>query len=358
MSSWKVSREKIEMFPHPKADKLELGKVGTYQVVVQKGLYKNGDEVVFAPEKSVLTGRLLQEYTTWLAGPEKNRVKAVRLREELSCGIIVPNELVKDITGKDVTELPEGEDISELFGITKYVPPIPTHLAGEVEVMPSDKLLSKHDVEQFGVYASQFVTGERVVASEKIHGSQGVFYMRIMPDGSITKWASSKGQTDKGLSIKESDTNAYYMAAKDSGLWDLLKALPMPDGCCPVLPDESIVIQAFAELVPCQGGNWTYGKNKPSILLFDIRMDKIHIPYDKVSPELKALWVPIPYDGPYDPTIFQEMANGKEKVSGQELHISEGLVLRPYIDRRASDGVKLMVKIISKHYKETGEEFN
>ena len=34
MSNWKVSREKIEIFSHPNADKMEIGKVGTYQVVV------------------------------------------------------------------------------------------------------------------------------------------------------------------------------------------------------------------------------------------------------------------------------------------------------------------------------------
>ena len=56
MSQWKVSKEKIELFTHPNADALLIGKVGSYQVVVQKGLYNDGDEVVFAPEKSVLTG--------------------------------------------------------------------------------------------------------------------------------------------------------------------------------------------------------------------------------------------------------------------------------------------------------------
>ena len=49
MSSWKVSKERITLFPHPNAEKLELGKVGAYQVVVQKGLYNDGDEVVFVP---------------------------------------------------------------------------------------------------------------------------------------------------------------------------------------------------------------------------------------------------------------------------------------------------------------------
>jgi hypothetical protein len=47
-------KTKIEVFVHPNADALMLGKVGSYQVVI-KGLYQTGD-VIFAPEKSVLTG--------------------------------------------------------------------------------------------------------------------------------------------------------------------------------------------------------------------------------------------------------------------------------------------------------------
>ena len=41
MSNWKVSKEKIEIFTHPNADALLIGKVGSYQVVVQKGLYND-----------------------------------------------------------------------------------------------------------------------------------------------------------------------------------------------------------------------------------------------------------------------------------------------------------------------------
>ena len=67
MSNFKVSKERIELFVHPNAEALELGKVGSYQVVVQKGLYVTGDEVIFAPEKSVLTGQLKAEYEKYLS---------------------------------------------------------------------------------------------------------------------------------------------------------------------------------------------------------------------------------------------------------------------------------------------------
>ncbi len=66
MSNWKVSKEKINLFTHPNADALMIGKVGSYQVVVQKGLYNDGDEVVFAPEKSVFTGELKIEFEKYL----------------------------------------------------------------------------------------------------------------------------------------------------------------------------------------------------------------------------------------------------------------------------------------------------
>lgn len=131
MSNWKVSKEKIQLFSHPNADQLQIGKVGAYQVVVQKGLYKDGDEVIFAPEKSILTGNLKEEYGKYLSGPSKDRVKSVRLRGEVSCGIIIPNDLIP--SDFDINTAKIGEDVSESFGITKYEPPIPQSLAGQVK---------------------------------------------------------------------------------------------------------------------------------------------------------------------------------------------------------------------------------
>ena len=49
-----------------------------------------------------------------------------------------------------------------------------------------------------------------------------------------------------------------------------------------------------------------------------------------------------------------------ESVSGKKLHIREGIVLRPYIDRWAADGTLLRLKVINPTYSktETGEEIN
>ncbi|BAZ44769.1 hypothetical protein NIES4102_17860 [Chondrocystis sp. NIES-4102] len=108
MADFKVFKTKAIVFPHYGADKLELVKLGNYQCVAEKGLYSNGDIVVFAPEKSVLPENLAEPFKAYLIGKEKNRVGTVRLRGELSMGVILPlNKVDPD------DQLPFDVDISE-----------------------------------------------------------------------------------------------------------------------------------------------------------------------------------------------------------------------------------------------------
>ena len=362
MSNWKVSKEKIEIFTHGNAEALVIGKVGSYQVVVQKGLYNDGDEVIFAPEKSVLTGDIKTEYEKYLAGPNKDRVKSVRLRGEISSGIIIPPSLVSNFKDYEV-----GVDISDLLGISHYEPPIPTQLAGKVKSY-SMPFVGSHDCEHVGVYVNDLIDGERVVITEKIHGSQFILAHNIDANETIV---SSKGLLKSGLTIEENEDNAYWKAAKNDKLVEKI-----------IDNFDSGVIQIFGEVVPIQPG-YSYGKTTATSLLFDIRVNGESIPYDLVPDTFKEMWVPIVFDGIINlekkeivifsdakrgihktkidfvlPKSIQKMAEVKERVSGKELHWAEGLVIRPYIDRNANDGTKLRLKILSKYYTETGEEIN
>jgi len=362
MSNFKVSKEKISLFTHPNADALMLGRIGSYQVVVQKGLYNDGDEVVFAPEKSVLTGQLKSEFEKYLAGPNKDRVKAVRLRGEISSGIIVPPFLVPNMF-----ELEVGTDVSELLGITKYEPPIPTQLAGKVKTFDMP-FVGSHDCEHANVYVNDLIDGERVVITEKVHGSQFILAHNIDDNETIV---SSKGLLKNGLTIEESDENSYWLAAKNDDIINKIRS-----------NWTSGVVQIFGEVIPVQGG-YSYGQTKPTASLFDIRVNGESIPYDVVPDIFKTHWVPVIYDGVLNldkkevviysdpergihktridyilPKSIVDLCKGNELVSGREVHILEGVVLRPYIDRTAVDGTKLRLKIINPAYKETGEEIN
>jgi RNA ligase (TIGR02306 family) len=362
MSNWKVSKEKIEIFTHPNADSLMIGKVGSYQVVVQKGLYNDGDEVVFAPEKSVLTGDIKSEFEKYLAGTNKDRVKSVRLRGEISTGIIIPKHLVTDFETFEV-----GVDISETLQISKYEPPIPTQLAGKVKPF-SMPFVGSHDCEHVGVYVNELVDGERVVISEKVHGSQFILAHNVFENETIV---SSKGLLKSGLTIEKSDENTYWIAANNDKVVEKIR-----DNF------DTGVVQVFGEVIPVQSG-YSYGQTKPTVRLFDIRVDGESIPYDMVPDVFKSLWVPIVFDGNLTldkkevviysdpergihktkldfllPKSIVDLCKGKELVSGRECHIREGVVLRPYVDRNAIDGTKLRLKIINPAYKESGEEIS
>lgn len=362
MSNWKVSKEKINLFTHPNADKLAIGKVGSYQVVVPKGIFNDGDEVVFAPEKSILTGSIKTEFEKYLVGPEKNRVKAVRLRDAISSGIILPKELVPDF---DTLEI--GTDVSESLGITHYEPPIPTQLAGKVNRFDMPHVGS-HDCEHAGVYVNELIQGERVVITEKIHGSQFILAHDILENKTIV---SSKGLLKTGLVIEDSDENAYWRAAKNDDIVGRITR-NFTEG----------VVQVFGEVIPIQDG-YNYGFKELTAKIFDVRLNGESIPYDVVPLEFKDLWVPVVFDGIINleekevvvfeseelgirktkiefllPKEITELCKGNELVSGNEVHIREGVVLRPYIDRTARDGTKLRLKIINPAYKESGEEIN
>jgi RNA ligase (TIGR02306 family) len=90
MSTLRVTAEVLTVHEHPNADALELAQVGLYRAVVAKGAYRTGDAAVYIPEQSVLPADLIEELglTGRLAGSNADRVRAVRLRGELSQGIV------------------------------------------------------------------------------------------------------------------------------------------------------------------------------------------------------------------------------------------------------------------------------
>lgn len=342
MAERQVIKDRARLFPHPNADRLELCKVGTFQLVVRKGEFQDGDPIVIAPERAVLPPQLAKRYVnsetgaSYLHGPEHNRVGPVRLRGELSQGVILPGEGLED--------LPFGEDLSERLGITFWEPPVPIHMAGEVAPLPVVGHYTHHDVEQFGIYAGEFREGEPVLAHEKLHGSQGVYYRTAAGEWLVT----SKGLSRHRLTLRENSGNVYWQAAQNVELFEAADAA-LPTG----------EVQVFGEVVPVQKG-FTYGTRQPTVFVFKL----VHAGH--VLP--RAGWptwfveqsVPLLYQGPFDVTTLRELRNGLETVSGQGLHIREGIVVTPLVPRLTTDGRDLSLKLISDAYakKETGEEYS
>ena len=343
MAQWKVTREKLELFPHPNpaVERLELGKAGQYQVVVGKGAFTSGSTIIFVPEKSILPDAIADEEDRrkYLVGPDKNRVKAIQLQKELSMGLILKDRA-------DLADVPLGEDISERLGIAMYVPPIPDDLSGEI--VSFDEIgceLHGHDVETYNIHAGELAPGEAVVVSEKVHGSQAA-YVRTREGRRLV---TTKGRLKNGQFFSESAHNAYTRGAEKIKLFDLV--------------DEEFAgenVQVFGEVVPAQKG-FGYGMTESLVLLYRIDVNGRTLGWSEVPEAFRRHWVPVLYEGPFDIDTIRPLRDGKETVSGKGLHIREGVVVTPATPRdsaHAASRFRLALKLINPKFVEDVEAVN
>lgn len=349
---WKVYKSQVEVKPHFNADSLELVVAGEYQFVTQKGIYQTGDFAVVIPEKSILPPEIQKEYIEYLKGPEKNRVGSVRLRGEFSQGILLKRALAEPILGKSLDEFQEDQDISEIMGIKKYEPYIPANMRGK---MRGDYTGYKHkfDCAQYGAYSDHLQDDEECTGSEKVHGSQ-INYIYDVATEAVT--ISSKGLLSRDIVLDEELDNIYWRAARNSDLKSKAKAIAD-------IHEGAKTIQLVGEVVPCQKG-YSYGFNPetPMVLLFsatvvDADLKETHVALDSSN---TGGAVPFVIRGKYGEIKdkLRALAEGMEQVSGKQLHIREGIVIRPYPDRKGRKGNWLRLKIINPKYKESGEELS
>ena len=113
-----------------------------------------------------------------LAGSKGNRVKPMRLRDEFSLGIVLP--IVQSHDSKwyrfphanpdHVHEYFElDQDVADFLGVTKYNPPVPTCMAGEVCNLNGYTL--SFDIENWKKYPTLIKDDEEVIFTEKVHGT-------------------------------------------------------------------------------------------------------------------------------------------------------------------------------------------
>jgi RNA ligase (TIGR02306 family) len=162
---------------HPNADRLDLVKVLGYQCVTQKGLYKEGDIVIYIQPDSILPEEpWAEEYRKY----SPKRIKAVKLRFEWSEGIIVSKDLVKDVIDTSIfNESQIGLDVSEMLNIKHYEPPMPQDLSAK-GLLPFG--IPKTDEERWENLVSVLPIGEAVDVTLKIDGQSWSAYYKLDQD--------------------------------------------------------------------------------------------------------------------------------------------------------------------------------
>ncbi|MFC8382054.1 RNA ligase (ATP) [Nocardia sp. NPDC057272] len=353
MSTLQVTAERLVVVPHPNADRLELAQVGLYRAVVAKGQFATGDHAIYIPEQSVLPEELIAELglTGKLAGSLRNRVKAVRLRGEVSQGIVCTPAA---LDGADLAAAAlERTDFAESLRIVKWVPPVPVSMSGQVESAPD--LLRWVDVENIKRFPDIFTAGEPVVATEKIHGTACL--LTHVRDGDRIL-VSSKGVGGRSLSLTEADGNLYWRAMRAHGLDEAARKLAA------ALDADRIGL--FGEVYGAGVQDLHYGASAAhdeslGFGLFDIAVDAGAAPvrwldHHEISALLDDLGltvsrVPVLYEGAYDAELLMELAEGTETVSGAGANIREGLVVRAAAERPSPIlGGRAIGKIVSEAY--------
>lgn len=367
MSTFAVKVEKITISRHPNADALELANIADYQAIVRKGQFEDGALVAYIPEQAVIPQAMLREMGLEgkLAGKDGNRVKAIKLRGVLSQGLVYP--------ARPHWKL--GDDVTEELGITKWEPVIPAHLAGEVYNAGSDRTL-KYDIENIKKYPRIIAPGEQVVFTEKLHGTWCMFGMvpkkMIHPEyGRLV--ISSKGLSARGLALKpdspRNKDNLYVRVAKFLNIDNRISfafGYQLKDDLDPV--PVFVIGEVFGQGVQDLG----YGANidkdvNIGFRIFDVYVGKPgsgrYLNDDELEQACKRLAlprVPVLYRGPFWHSKVAEFTDGLETLTGKGMHIREGIVIRPVIERTDPKIGRVQLKSVSGDYltRKNGTEFN
>lgn len=351
MSDFEVKVVRIsEVLQHPNADKLDIVKIGGYNCISGKledgsSRYKTGDLVVYIPEGAILPEWIIDRLGLrgMLAGKDKNRVKAVKLRGVVSQGILYPayNEnnsgkwFIQTIE-KNRFLVKEGDDVADDLEITKYVPRVPENMSGEVVSLSSIPV--KFDIENIKKYPDVFVEGEEVEFTEKIHGTfcQIGFVPNLThPDlfncaESGSFFVTSKGLGAQGLVFKNNERN------RNSNIYvkTLLELMKKP-GFVDMILHIGLNIRILGEIYGPGVQDMQYGLKEKTFRIFDVFYDlggdMRHCPVDETASlavQLGLTTVPVLYRGPFSKDKVEEYTSGKT-VAGNGCHIREGIVIRP-----------------------------
>jgi RNA ligase (TIGR02306 family) len=418
MSTFEVKVVRIDdVTDHPNADRLSLNKIGGFVAVSNKEIshaqgesdpqfvhrYRPGQLVIYVPEGAIVPDSLLQKHGYWdaeknqgiLAGSKGNRVKAIKLRNVVSQGLIFEFGEVQ-VDDFDALTIPvgegpdpdwliaqEGDDIGAVLGITKYEPEIPASMSGDIVYYPS--LTLKFDIENQQKYPDVFTDDEYVYATEKLHGTFAAFvcfdkdYANLhnfdindfieFADGKYAT-AYSKGLGYKGFVFKATPENIernIYLRTLKALLADKLDANDTWAGRAIAQYVEKLAgpITFLGEIYGKGIQDLQYSLDKPKFALFSIHAFGNYIPsnffFDPGGLVQRSFeTVPLLFQGPYKELIddIEFYRDGKSVIDNTT--IREGLVVTPQFEGRDERIGRRALKLVSPDYlvRKGGTEYN
>lgn len=200
---------------HPNADTLDLANIDGWQVVVKQDLHMEGDHVVFFEIDSCLDPEdprwsFMAKNTSSLNDKRVIRIKTIKLRGEISQGLVLPLSEFPEFTGALV-----GTDLTEEIGVQKWE----TKAEGIDAVGTFPSMIRKTDVDRIqNMYDDLRIdhADEAFIPTLKLDGgSCTAFYF------SNEEWAEEWGRWGicaRKFQVSLETDNQYARAVKNSGI--------------------------------------------------------------------------------------------------------------------------------------------
>lgn len=214
-----ASVQKIaEIKPIEGADRIVAYRINGWWVVDSKDKYEVGDYVVFCEVDSWIPHELAPFLSKGkepreFEGVKGERLRTVRLRGQLSQGLILPLTVLPRSLGFEYAAN-EDEDVTKWLGIQKWERPIPAQLRGLIKGnFPSE--IPKTDQERVQNIKIEEYIGPSYEVTEKLHGS------------SMTCYLDKEGEfhvCSRNLDLKYDENNTFWKAVIKCGVQHRMRA--------------------------------------------------------------------------------------------------------------------------------------
>lgn len=323
MSEFKVEVIKVPKFgKHPNADSLSVLSVYGEPCVFRTGDFVEGELAVYVPlDAMVPTKDPRFAFLDKKGTQQPVRLKAAKLRGIYSQGL-----LVKADPGAW-----EGQDVTNLLGITKWVEPDePVSTGGPVVPPPMTPYqIPYYDIEPWRKHKALLQLGEPVSITEKIHGANSRFvswngFLHIGSHGQFKAdsdniWGRIAAKHD--LAAKLAKYNAYALFGETFGNVQDLKY--------GATPENPLMFRVF-DIFRADLGVW-------------LPVEAV----DYICKDLGLDTVPELYRGPYSPELVETLCSGQSTIAGC---IREGCVVKPLIPRNDFRIGRVILKLVSEAY--------
>ena len=318
MSSLITQVRRFELKPHPNADSLSLAYPNEtdWQCCCRTEDFANEVLALYIPIDTLIPTALAAEWGLPNAKDGKDfRLKTIKLRGQLSQGILVPNR----------GRFAEGDDVAESLGLTKYEAPERGSQGANCSIPQPEGFDKYTDIENIKNFKHSLIDGEEVVITEKLHGSNaragwvdGVFYV-----GS------------RRMTLELESANQWTLIASKYDLEHKLRGY------------NGYVV--YGEVYGNGVQKLAYGQSEKCFAAFDVWNGTRYLDaadFFAFCSNLCIPHVPIIYRGEYKPELL-ELRTGQSTLAP---HVREGIVIKPAVERWDYNMGRVVVKSINEKY--------